>query len=53
MNVLVQDSLGMSTYSMVKSVVVQGPLILFTFIDGEERDIEATVLECWLEEENT
>ncbi len=52
MNVLVQDNLGMSTYSMVKSFVIQEPLILFTFADGEERDVEGEVLEVWLEEDN-
>ncbi len=50
MNVLIQDDLGMSTYAMVKSFVIQEPLILFTFTDGEERDVEGTVLECWLED---
>ncbi len=52
MNVLVQDNLGMSTYSMVKSFAIQGPLILFTFADGEERDVEGVALEAWMEEKN-
>ncbi len=52
MNVLVQDNLGMVTYSRVKSFAIQESLIMFTFTDGEERDVEGAVLECWLEEEN-
>ncbi len=53
MTVLVQDNLGMSTYGMVRSLVIQESLVLFTFVDGEERDVEGEVLEVWLEEDNT
>lgn len=49
MNVLVQDNLGMVTYSMVKSIVVQDSLVYLAFTDGEDRSVEGKVLEVWLE----
>lgn len=53
MNVLVQDNLGMVTYSMVKNIVIQDSLVYLFFTDGEDRSVEGKVLEVWLEEENT
>lgn len=50
MNVLVQDNLGMVTYSMVKSIVVQDPLVYLSFTDGEDKSVEGKVLEVWMEE---
>lgn len=52
MNVLVQDHLGMVTYSTVKSIVVQDSLVYLFFTDGEDRSVEGKVLEVWLEDGN-